>query len=459
MATRWSSTEVSRFVANDITLRTGVWYQDRPVTLSFPDAWDVVTYWPDTPAPLTDEEIRRQFDNPVGQPPLKELARGCRRPVIVVDDLSRPTPVSRVMPFLLGQLREAGVEAESVRVLVATGTHGHQDRTALTNKLGKAAAETCQLVIHDDTRKCRSIGKTSFGTPVYPNHELVDSDLVLGIGGIYPQHSTGFGGGGKLALGVMERRTIRHLHFRHRAIGGTYNIDNDFRRDVTEIARMIGLRTIVTVHIDANLQVVNVTCGDHESYYRDAAHFSRTRYDAPPPEDADVVVANGYPSDISYTFMRKGMKPVRCAPRGATRLVVASNHEGVGKHGLFQQGLGARLQAYRNLYNRVRVMDRRTITQKLLKHARIATSTPRTPATIPVRTSEQSGPLLLFRPAGDHTPMPPLEGVEVMTDWGSVISRISREHAGKSRIRVRIYPCGSLQCIDALETSDGAGHD
>ena len=82
----------------EIELRTGAWYNDRSIQLTFPDSWDVVTYWPDTPPPLTDEEIAEQIRRPIGQPTLSELARGKKRPVIVVDDLARPTPVFRILP-------------------------------------------------------------------------------------------------------------------------------------------------------------------------------------------------------------------------------------------------------------------------------------------------------------------------------------------------------------------------
>jgi hypothetical protein len=96
---------------------------------------------------------------------------------------------------------------------------------------------------------------------------------------------------------------------------------------------------------------------DHYAYYPQAAEFSKTRYTAPLPEDADVVIVNSYPSDVSYTFVRKAMKPIRCAPRSAMKVVIGSMHEGLGHHGLFQQGLSDRIREYRELYNRISVMS------------------------------------------------------------------------------------------------------
>ena len=145
----------------EIELRTGAWYNDRSIQLTFPDSWDVVTYWPDTPSPLTDEEIAEQIRRPIGQPTLSELARGKKRPVIVVDDLARPTPVFRILPFLLKEFEAAGIQSHDVRILVATGTHGHQDASALASKIGQPAYARCQVIVHSDLRGTKFIGTTS----------------------------------------------------------------------------------------------------------------------------------------------------------------------------------------------------------------------------------------------------------------------------------------------------------
>ena len=87
-----------------VTLRTGIWHDDRPLPLAFPAHWDVQCHWPHTPPPLSDDDIRHRIEHPVSQPPLRTLARGRRRVGIITDDLSRPTPVHRILPFLMEQL-------------------------------------------------------------------------------------------------------------------------------------------------------------------------------------------------------------------------------------------------------------------------------------------------------------------------------------------------------------------
>jgi nickel-dependent lactate racemase len=442
-----------------VELRTGVWYNDHTITLTFPDSWNVETYWPDTPLPLTDTEIAARINSPIGQPPFRDLAKGKKRPVVIVDDLARPTPVYRIMPFLLKEFAAAGIHARDIRILVATGTHGDQNRKALDNKIGKDSTESCRLIIHNDQKNTKYVGKTSFGTSVYINKEIVKSDFVIGIGGVYPQHSTGFGGGSKLALGILGRKSITQLHFKHKGVGGSYNIDNDFRRDVTEIARLIGMNTMYILHINAQLELISLMCGDHYAYYPKAAEFSKERYTAPLPDDADVVIANGYPSDISYTFMRKGMKAIRCAPQGATKIVVASNPEGIGKHGLFQQGISQRIRDYRFLYRKISVMEPRVIISKVIKNIFFRKKGP--VAHMAERSShqEKTENLWLYRPEGNAAPIPPLPGVRITGTWDEILKAIEQEHASKNKVRVRIYPCSSLQCLDSQIDEAGSTAD
>ena len=70
-------------------LRTGAWYGDQPFALEFPKGWEVTTHWPDTPPPLRDDQIARALEQPVGQPPIRVLARDSTRPLVILDDLTR----------------------------------------------------------------------------------------------------------------------------------------------------------------------------------------------------------------------------------------------------------------------------------------------------------------------------------------------------------------------------------
>jgi nickel-dependent lactate racemase len=454
----------------NIELRTGGWHDDRTVVLTFPTAWDVVTYWPDTPLPLDDQAIEAIMASPVGQPPLRELARGKTRPLIIVDDTSRPTPVARLMPFLLRELGAAGVPATRVRVLVATGTHGKQDAVALKRKLGKDTFSSSRVLVHRDWGHTKHIGVTSAGTPVYVNPEVGDSDLILGVGGIYPQHTTGFGGGAKLALGVLGRKTIARLHLTHPSVGGTYRIDNDFRRDLTEIARLMGLGTMFTLFSNANRQLVHLICGDHFRYYDDAVAYTHRHYDAPLPSDADLVVANAHPSDDSVYFMRKAMAPVEYAPPSAVKVMVASNHAGLGFHGIYYPTHNPRLNAHLMRLTWASIHDPATLLRKLARRVsrRVRQSSQHTPTPVdPGQTREAfavADPLAgneglrpqppahvwVYAPPGGFVPQRPTDGMTITDCWDRILDAARTAHPG-DRLRVRVYACGSLQCFSVKQ--------
>jgi len=246
---------------------------------------------------------------------------------VIVDDLNRPTPAFRVVPAILRQLLDAGIAARDVGIIMAPGTHGAPPPDALVKKVGAAVAGSCRLYVHDSNRDVVKVGRTSFGTPVLVNKHVAASDFVIGVGGLYPNYTAGFGGGSKLALGVLGFRSIATLHYGHQSMGwGTPNSRSNFRRDLDEIAHMIGLRTTVSLLLSGDREVGAVSCGDPQAYYASALRSAQNAVRAPcPDEHADVVISNAYPNDVSLTFVRmKGIGPLARAPLGASRIAIAS---------------------------------------------------------------------------------------------------------------------------------------
>jgi nickel-dependent lactate racemase len=421
---------------------TGAWYGDQPLALDMPPGWQVTTYWPSTPVPLTDDELVAQLDNPVGQPPIRELCRGKSRPLILVDDLNRPTPAERIIPLVLRHMQDAGIPPERVTVLMATGTHGKPNPEGLAKKVGPEAASRCRLLVHDCRGATKKIGTTCAGTPVFVNPEVLASDCIVGIGGVYPNYTAGFGGGAKLALGVLSRRSILHLHYGHKSMGGVYDADNPFRRDVTEIAAMIGLNTTISVHVNEARQIVRLRCGDHRQYYSDAVAFSREAYEAPAPGDADVVIANTYPEDLSLLFARmKGFVPLRRAKPGASLIAIGRCPEALGNHGLFPELARTRMTTLRDLIRRIRVMPFSETFAKLAVRTKSRTYETLAPPEAGFATwLYVSGPI--FPSLLQQAP-----GIRLTRSWRDVLVAVEREQGGRKDLKVAIYPCAPLQCI------------
>jgi nickel-dependent lactate racemase len=426
---------------NQVRLRTDAWYGDRTVDLAFPDDWDVNVLWPRTPQPLSDSDIVAALEHPTNQAPIRKLCVGKGRPVLVVDDLNRPTPVAGVMPMVLAQFKEAGVPLNKITIVLASGMHAPPGRDAVVKKLGSEAASACRVVIHDYNRGLTTLGKTRFGTPVTVNSEITQSDFVLGIGGLYPNHTAGFGGGSKLVLGTLGCKSIAHLHAHH-GIGWAGAPDGDLRRDLDEIARLVQMRTMITLHVDADRQVAHMHCGDHFTYYKEAVAFCRIAYSVQPPEGAEVVVSNTYPNDGSLTFARmKGMAPLDAwAPPGATRIAIAACTEGMGRHNLFPLAKFPDAVWLRALARRASAMKFGDVGKKVAR--RIARSVrPGTPGT------GQRPPIWLYCTGSADKSFRSVSNMRIACSWDCILQSIGREQGNKKRLKVFVYPCAPLQFL------------
>lgn len=435
-------------MSHERRLRTAVWYGDLPLDLEFPAEWDVTFFWPSTPPPLTEEQIAAALEHPAGQVCIRELARGKRRPLVIVDDPNRPTPAALVLPWVVKQIVDAGVGSGEIRVLVATGTHGAPRQETVVQKIGPQIASACRVLIHDSTSNSTvKLGRTSFGTRVWVNREVVNSDLVVGIGGIFPNHTAGLGGGSKLAMGVLGFDSIKHLHYRHQSVGwGAHHDAASFRKDLDEIARMIGMTTMISVQVDGDRQIVRVACGDPAQYFDEEAAFSQRTFSASLPGDADVVVSNAYPNDLSLTFAgMKGITPLyHCRP-GASRIALASCSEGFGHHGLFPLR-SSLLNRPRHLFRRALHMSFRDLSNKISGRLSQGTSggTRHDAATNP----GPAHPIWLYRPGNHAEPLPAsIAGMRTTTSWPAILQAVRNEQPSGTRLRAVVYACAPLQIL------------
>ena len=429
-----------------VEIRSGAWIGDLPLMLEIPESWDLRVFRLNAPAPLGREEIWNALENPIGQPPVRLAARGCRRPMVVVDDLNRPTPAYEIVPLLLKQFTQAGIEARNVTVVMASGSHGVTSANALERKIGPEAASLCRLVPHDHLRDGVYVGKTSFGTPVFANRELLQGDFVVGVGGVFPNHTAGFGGGTKLALGVLGTRSIRHLHYSHRPCGWGNEHASDFRSDLDEIAKMVGMRTIVSVHIDADRNVVGLQCGDPEGYFDCAVELARRICTVPAPGNADVVIVNTYPVDLSVTFARmKGFAAFSLARPGASKVAIASCAEGLGNHNLFPLQ-PSRLHRLMEIAAQLGTLDLKEIAGKAKRRfAAMARSRSAPHPAGPGAVREW--PVWVWQTAENARTIPAdCLDMKIRNSWVQIIDAVQREQ-GTRHLNVVLYPCSPIQCF------------
>lgn len=425
-----------------ISIRTGVWHGDVLMDLEMPAAWDVQVFSPATPPPLSSGEIADLLDRPIGQAPLTDLCRGKSRPLIIVDDMNRPTPVSAIMPLLLKRICAAGIPLGNITILMATGTHGKPGPDAFAKKVGREAL-ACRLLVHDCFRDVEKIGVTSRGTTVFANRAIRQSDIVIGVGGIYPNHTAGFGGGSKLALGVLGISTIYRLHYCHQAVHwGDRNTGTGFRKELDEIARLIGMRTNISAIIDADRRIIRMYCGDQSKYFSEAVSYYAETFGVANRDGADVVISNTYPNDLSLTFARmKGFVPLTNCRSGVSRIAVASCNEGVGFHNIWPFVNVPRMHKLKHFARVLSVLPFEEVKTKAFRvlKGKLSAKTP--------ERSDPLHPVWLYK-TGNHAVLPEnIPGMRLATDWQQITEAVTREQGDRRNLKVAVYPCAFLQVL------------
>ncbi|MFQ6076848.1 MAG: nickel-dependent lactate racemase [Candidatus Bathyarchaeia archaeon] len=293
-----------------VELPQGAWFGDDILTLPFPPDWDISVCkmaGHDAP-PVTDEEIRKAFANPIGTKTISELAKGKKEVVIVVDDITRATPTAPIIPYVLEEIHKAGITKEHTRFIMATGAHKTPTREDWVKKVGEEIVAEYMMYNHNVYDHFVDLGTTSRGTPVKINREFMECDLKIAVGGCKFHAFAGFGGGGKIILpGVAAMETIIYNHevvskrYRDPTVGMGKVVENVVRLDMEEAARMAGLDVKVDIVFNNRREPVRVFVGDVVAEYREAHKFARGFYKTEPYTDADIVVVNTYPMEDEQT--------------------------------------------------------------------------------------------------------------------------------------------------------------
>ena len=161
------------------------------------------------------DEVRRSLQEPVGTPHLRDMVRKRMQVALVMDDLSRPTPVALLLPAVLDELAQGGVGREDVTLVTALGLHRPMQEAEIAQRVGNAGLAGLRWENHacDDAERLVSLGTTSRGTPVWIHKTVAQADLVVSLGCIEPHIIASFGGGYKNLLpGVAGRETVAHNH-------------------------------------------------------------------------------------------------------------------------------------------------------------------------------------------------------------------------------------------------------
>lgn len=325
---------------------------EETLELALPEEWAVAgTLKPAALSGVSNvaDEVRRSLQEPIDAARLRDLARAAEKVVIVIDDLSRPTPVHRILPGVLEELDLGGIGREDVTVVVALGLHRPMtgDEVALRTGATDLAGLAWENHDCDAVDSLVTLGTTQRGSPVQIQRTVAQADLIVSIGCIEPHIIASFGGGYKnLVPGAAGRETIAHNHSLN-CTPETFNMvgqpieRNPMRLDLEEAAGMIdGQVFIVNAVLNGDLDVVRIVSGDPIAAHRAGARTSAEIYGVEIPTVADVVITDSYPMDQD---LRQGVKAlantVRAVRKGGVLITLVRAEEGVGVFGLAERKL------------------------------------------------------------------------------------------------------------------------
>ncbi|MCL4436449.1 MAG: nickel-dependent lactate racemase [Thaumarchaeota archaeon] len=343
-------------VSRDLRKRVSIdvpwkrWFGDEKMQLTFPSGWNVKKIEMSDAETISDEEIRRCIAIPRASPSLRDLARGKKRPAIVIDDLNRPTETHRILPVLLDELEDAGIRTEEIDVLVSLGAHRPMSRSELVKKIGEKMVDTLKVYNHSPYENLTLVGKTSFGTPLHLNRTLVEADLKIIVGSVIPHPYAGFGGGAKLVLpGLAGMDTIELNHKpAYASMSGTIGRveGNQRRAEIEEAAEMVGIDFAVNSICNSEGRTAGIFAGGLAESYREAVRYAQKVYATEVPYNLDVAVFNAFPKDegVIQSFNSLNVWSSRSGDRqivkqGGTVVIASSCPEGVGYHGLTDKGM------------------------------------------------------------------------------------------------------------------------
>ena len=299
--------EVEEAGGQSVLFRVSLWNKEREIRLDFPLDWELIECrmsGHDFP-PLSDSQIQDAFKKPIGTTRIRDLAKGKKKVVILFDDLSRPTPAYKILPFVFDELNKGGVRRDQIRLVCAYGCHRPLVREEMIKKLGRDIVENYLVFNHNVYEHHVKMGTTTYGTPVLINREVAGCDMKIGVGCLIPHFTAGYGGGAKLLLpGVAAMESIIHNHidldtiYPEQAILGKVN-KNPKRLDMEEAARIAGLDVTVNAVLNHRKEVLGMFVGDFVEAHREGVAFANRVYSTKNPGKFDLMVLNAFPIEES----------------------------------------------------------------------------------------------------------------------------------------------------------------
>jgi len=296
---------------------------------------------------LTDEAaaFQRAVREPIHTKPIGELIGASDHVTIVIPDLTRPLPSSRLLPWLFAELSH--VPSENFVIVNGTGSHRVNTSAELGTMVGSEVLRKYKVVNHNahDPAGLKFAGKTRDGRDIYFNREYVEADKRIVMGFIEPHFMAGFSGGYKgIFPAVADIDSIMHYH-RAEVIGSpssTWGVleSNPTQEQIRANGSVLPLDFCLNVTLNRQRRITGYFCGDPIVAHERGCAFSKSTVMMACPKSFPIVVTtnSGYPLDQNLYQAVKGMSAAAQIVTQDGLIVAASKcNDGFPNHGNFRK--------------------------------------------------------------------------------------------------------------------------
>ena len=301
------------------------------------------------PASEPTELVRDALAHPVAAPRLSEQDLAGKRVAVVVDDRTRPTPVSDILPAVIEELEAAGARDDRIAIVLALGTHAAMTPAQIEDRLGPDIAARFRVVNprYDDEDDLLGFGRSDSGVDIWINKTYAEADFKLAIGSILPHGATGFSGGAKILYpGVAGRRTVEAFHEAANLGEGnqTGAVESPIRLEIEKFAGLVGLDFIVNAVCAPQGGLYRLVAGHYVEAHREGVKHARDVFGVSLPCRAQALIVGSYPADLDFWQAGKAIFNAQAVVADRGTLIVATPcPEGIPReHAKFAEYIGTR---------------------------------------------------------------------------------------------------------------------
>ena len=287
-----------------------------------------------------ENNLKELLKNPINSPSLRDLIiqKKASKILIIVNDITRPTPYEIILPPLLDELRQIGIKKENIIFVIATGIHRSNSPEEIKEIFGKNIFSAYKFINHDcDDPHLKNLGEMKSGNNLWVDPIIPDTDFIITTGVIVPHYFAGFSGGRKSILpGICGRKTIEanHAQMVHPDARAGNLKGNPVHEEMQEAARRVGVDFNINVVSNEHHKIIEIVAGELYKSWLKGVEVCKKTYLCPIKQKLEVIIASpgGYPKDINVYQAQKALNnSYQAVKPGGTIILLAECSEGYGE--------------------------------------------------------------------------------------------------------------------------------